>query len=59
MDVSSIASASIDMSLSKVQDAAGTMVLRRSMDLAEEGSATLLQSIQPPPSSGHLLDLLV
>ena len=59
MDVSSIASASIDLSLSKVQEAAGTMVLRRSMDLAQEDSTTLLQSVQSPPSSGHLLDLLV
>jgi hypothetical protein len=59
MDVTSIASASIDLSLSKVQAAAGTMVLRRSMDLAQEDGAALLQSVQAPPSSGHLLDRLV
>lgn len=61
MDVSAVADLSVSMSLSKTQQAAGTMVLQKAMDSAQTEGASLIQCMQDSavPPSGHVLDVLV
>lgn len=60
MDVSSIASAATAMSQQKVGDAAGTLVLRKALDIQASNAAQLLQALptpQPaPPASKNIID---
>lgn len=59
MNVSSIASAATSMSQQKVADAAGTLVLRKALDIQASNAAQLLQALptpQPAPSSQNIID---
>lgn len=60
MDVSAIASAATSMSQQKVADAAGTLVLRKALDIQASNAAQLLQALptpQPAPrASKNIID---
>jgi hypothetical protein len=59
MDVSAIASAATAMSQQKVGDAAGTLVLRKALDIQASNAAQLLQALPPPqpaPASKNIID---
>lgn len=60
MDVSSIASAATAMSQQRVADAAGTMVLKKALDIQAQSAAQLLQALPAPqpvaPSSKNIID---
>ena len=57
--VSSIASASIALSLAQTQQAAGVAVTKKIMEQQElQGNAIIQQMQQLPPSFGHQLDIL-
>ncbi len=60
MDVSAIASAATAMSQQRVADAAGTLVLKKALDLQAASAAQLLQALPTPqpaaPSSTHIID---
>ena len=49
MDVSAIASAATAMSQQRVADAAGTLVLKKALNIQAESTAQLLQAIPTPP----------
>lgn len=51
MEVSSIASAATALSQQRVADAAGTLVLRKALDIQASSAAQLLQALPAPPSS--------
>jgi len=60
MDISAIASASINMHLAQTQQAVGVSMLKKTMDMQQASSDTLIQSMSTATSSsGHQLDLLV
>lgn len=60
MDTSAIASASISLSLSRVQQDAGISILKKTMDIQQAATDTMIQSMNTAaPSSGHKLDILV
>lgn len=59
MDVSSIASASIDMHLAQTQQAAGVSLLKKTMDMQQLSCDTLIQSMDSIAPSEHKLDILV
>jgi hypothetical protein len=60
MDVSAIASAATAMSQQRVADAAGTLVLKKALNIQAESAAQLLQAIPTPPpvqpAGDHLID---
>lgn len=60
MDVSAMASAATAMSQQRVADAAGTMVLKKALDIQAQSAAQLLEALpaQQPvaPSSKNIID---
>lgn len=57
MDISAIASASIDMSLAKVQQGVEVAVAKKAMNFQEQQATALLEQMTPPASFGHALDV--
>jgi hypothetical protein len=60
MDVSAIASAATALSQARVADAAGTLVLKKALDIQAASALQLLQALPTPaparPSGTHLID---
>ncbi len=50
MDTSAIASLATDMSNVRLQQSAGIAVLKKAMDIQEQGALQLLQAIPPMPT---------
>lgn len=60
MDIGAIADASVALSLSETQQAAGTMVLKNALECERSEGASLIQCIQDSVvPSDHILDMLV
>ncbi|MVB11214.1 putative motility protein [Caprobacter fermentans] len=59
MDVGSIADASMAMSMANTQQAVGTTVLRKTLDMEQTEGISLIQSMQESAPSNHILDMLV
>lgn len=59
MDVSSIADTSMNLSLSKTQNAVGTIMLKKTLDYQQSSSESMIQMMGSVPSFGHTLDMLV
>lgn len=60
MDISSIASASIYLHQSRVQESTGMAVAKKVLDVQESAAILLIESIQESvPSFGHKLDIKV
>jgi len=60
MDVSAIASTATALSQARVADAAGTLVLKKALDIQAASALQLLQALPAPvparPSGAHLID---
>ena len=60
MDISAIASASIDMKLAQTQQSAQLAVLKKAMDADSNQALTMIEDMQSAqPAPGHLLDIKV
>jgi len=60
MDTSAIAALSTNMSMARIQQDVGATMLRKTMDIQQASSDTLIQGMNAaPPSFGHKLDILV
>ena len=58
MDVSSIADMSMDISLTRTQDAVSMSVLKSAVNYEKTSGEEVVQMINSTPSFGHLLDRL-
>ena len=58
-DISSIASASIDMHIAQTQQSAGISLLKKTMDMQQSSCDALIQSMDSVAPTEHQLDLLV
>lgn len=60
MDVSAIASTATALSQARVADVAGTLVLKKALDIQAASALQLLQALPTPapasPSGSHLID---
>lgn len=62
MDISSVAAASMQMSMAQVQDAVDVSLMRKAMDMQEAEMASLIQNLEaasPTVHTGHLLNVVV
>lgn len=61
MDISSVSSLSTALSQAKAGDAAGTLVLKKAMDIQEQNAMQLLQAVPSvannPPNLGNSIDV--
>jgi hypothetical protein len=60
MDIASVSSLSTALSQVKVGDAAGTLVLKKALDLQEQAVSQLLQTlpqVSNPPNLGNQIDV--
>ena len=60
MDIASVSSLSTALSQAKVGDAAGTLVLKKALDLQEQAVSQLLQTlpqVSNPPNLGNQIDV--
>lgn len=60
MDISSIATASVNMYQSQTQQAVNVAIIKKAMDVQEASAANLIETLKEPvPSFGYLLDIKV
>jgi hypothetical protein len=60
MDISSIATASVNMYQSQTQQSVDVAMIKKAMDVQEAAAANLIETLKEPvPSFGYLLDIKV